>query len=264
MDLPLALSALLLLLAVFLAPTALLFLAFHHHPHHPRPTPSPEPAAANLDPPAPPEDEKRPRRRAKRKQQQQQQKGGDAAAAADDALLLLRRPQFPLASVAGPLQRRITARYDDLARASHDHCLTVHQIREFLNCLVDARNELLHKSEIARRSFTIKKALLSNSRNCRSSYDQHRLSKQVDKLESEHERLKKDAAVYNFLQEQLRMSDHYKLMMELNDAMEKKALEQALADEESQMSFEELLEEEKKDAAFWWRDGKLRSISDCK
>lgn len=261
MDLPLAL----LLLAVFLAPTALLFLAFHFHPHHPRrqPTP-PEPAAANLDPPAPPEEEKRPRRRAKRKQQQQQQKGGDAAAAADDALLLLRRPQFPLASVAGPLQRRITARYDDLARASQDHCLTIHQIREFLNCLVDARNELLHKSEIARRSFTIKKALLSNSRNCRSSYDQHRLSKQVDKLESEHERLKKDAAVYNFLQEQLRMSDHYKLMMELNDAMEKKALEQALADEESQMSFEELLEEEKKDAAFWWRDGKLRSISDCK
>jgi hypothetical protein len=53
-------------------------------------------------------------------------------------------------------------------------------------------------------------------------------------------------------------------MMELNDAMEKKALEQALADDESGMSFEELLEEEKKDAAFWWRDGKLRSISDCK
>ncbi|KAM0921087.1 hypothetical protein ACQ4PT_007007 [Festuca glaucescens] len=273
MDLPLALSALLLVLAVFLAPTAALFLAFHFHPHHPRrrreprPTP-PEPAAANLDPPAPPEEEeKRPRRRAKRKQQQQQQKGGDAAAGGggdDDALLLPRRPQFPLASVAGPLQRRITARYDDLARASQAHCLTIHQIREFLNCLVDARNELLQKSEIARRSFTIKKALLSNSRNCRSSYDQLRLSKQVDKLESEHERLKKDAAVYNYLQEQLRMSEHYKLMMELNDAMEKKALEQALADEESEMSFEELLAEEKKDAAFWWRDGKLRSISDSK
>ena len=49
-------------------------------------------------------------------------------------------------------------------------------------------------------------------------------------------------------------------MMEANDALEKEALEQALADEEPEMTFEELLEEEKKDAAFWWPDGKLRSI----
>lgn len=268
MDLPLALSALSLVLVVFVAPTAVLFLAFHpRRRREPRLTPS-EPAAAKLEPPEEDEggEEKRRRRRARRKQQQ---KGGDAAAEAaggggDDDALLLRRPQFPLASVAGALQRRITARYDDLARASQAQCLTIHQVREFLNCLVDARNELLQKSEIARRSFTIKKALLSNSHNCRSSYDQLRLSKQVDKLESEHERLKKDAAVYNYLQEQLRLSEHYKLMMELNDAMEKKALEQALADEEPEMSFEELLAEEKKDAAFWWRDGKLRSISDSK
>jgi len=43
-----------------------------------------------------------------------------------------------------------------------------------------------------------------------------------------------------------------------------RSLEKALAAEEPEMSFEELLEEEKKDAAFWWRDGKLRSISDSK
>jgi hypothetical protein len=53
-------------------------------------------------------------------------------------------------------------------------------------------------------------------------------------------------------------------MMKLNDAMQKEAHERALAAEEPEMSFEELLAEEKKDAAFWWRDGKLRSISDSK
>jgi hypothetical protein len=46
----------------------------------------------------------------------------------DDEALLPRRPQFPLASVAGALQRRITARYDDLARASQAHSLTTDQV----------------------------------------------------------------------------------------------------------------------------------------
>ncbi|CAM0880224.1 unnamed protein product [Alopecurus aequalis] len=275
MDLPLALAALFLLLLLLAAPPATLFLALHLHRlrrrrrrREPRLTPS-EPAAAELEPRAPAEEdegaeEKRPRRRARRKQQQQEDKGGDATAAAgggeDDDALLLQRPRFPLASVAGALQRRITARYDDLARASQDQCLTIDQVREFLDCLVDARNDLLQKSENARRKLTIKKALLSNSRNCRSSYDELRLSKQADKLESEYERLSKDAAIYDYLEEQLRLSEPYKRMTEVHDAAEKEALEQALAAEEPEMTFEELLAEEKKDAAFWWPDGKRRSI----
>lgn len=164
------------------------------------------------------------------------------------------------------------------------------RIGEFFNCIVDARNELLQKyvstictqfylqssdihyklsvtslcprSVIAQRSITLKKAMLSHTR--RSSYDLHRLSEQVDKLEANHEKLKKDANVYDFLQARLQLSEPYKLMVELNDVMEKEAQEQALANEVPEMSFDELLAQEKEDTAFWWRDGKLRSISDSK
>lgn len=104
--------------------------------------------------------------------------------------------------------------------------------------------------------------MLSHTR--RSSYDLHRLSEQVDKLEANHEKLKKDANVYDFLQARLQLSEPYKLMVELNDVMEKEAQEQALANEVPEMSFDELLAQEKEDTAFWWRDGKLRSISDSK
>lgn len=80
------------------------------------------------------------RRRARRKRQQQEEGaaseggGGDgadgaAAKATGKEELLPRRPQFPLASVAGALQRRIHARYDDLARASEAQCLTIEQVR---------------------------------------------------------------------------------------------------------------------------------------
>lgn len=268
MALPLALAALLIL--ILAAPAAAAFLVGLRLHRKLRLVPPLEPAAAALEPPAPAEEEesadeggreKRRRRKARRKQQQ---KGGeeaaDAAAGGEEALL--RRPRFPLASVAGALQRRITARYDDLVRASQAQSLTVDQVHEFINCLVDARNELLQKSENVQRSFRIKKAMLSNAQNNRrSSYDHLRLCQQVHKLESEHERLKKDAAVYNHLQEQLQMSPSYKLMMELHAEMEKEAREHALATEAPEISFEELLAQEKKDAAFWQRNGKLRSIS---
>ncbi|KAL5654099.1 hypothetical protein ACJX0J_033418, partial [Zea mays] len=123
--------------------------------------------------------------------------------------MLPRRPQFPLASVAGVLQRRIHARYDDLARASEAQCLTIEQVNEFLNCLVDARNELLQRYENVQRSFKIKKAMLSNHRNYRTSYD--RLFEQVRRLETESDSLKKDAAIYNFVQERLQKSAPYKM-----------------------------------------------------
>lgn len=274
MDLPLALAALILLLLVLLAaPPAALLIALHLHRRRrllrrPRLTP-PEPAAAALEPSAPAEEdeggeEKRRRRRARRKQQQKQ--GGDGAASqaagggGDDALPP--RPRFPLASVAGALQRRITARYDELARASQAQSLTIDQVREFLNTLVDARDELLQKSENTRRSITIRKAMLSNSRNGRSSHDHLRLCEQVDRLEFEYERLKKDASIYHNLHEQLQLSSCYKLMEESNDEAEKKIREGAFAKGVRDTAFEDLLAAEKKDDAFWRRDGKLRSISD--
>jgi hypothetical protein len=90
--------------------------------------------------------EKRPQqqrrqRRARKKRQQQEGAEGEsrsedaaapsskAAAAGKGEPLLPRRPQFPLSSVAGALQRRINERYDDLARASEAQCLTVEQVR---------------------------------------------------------------------------------------------------------------------------------------
>ncbi|XBI16689.1 hypothetical protein VPH35_058910 [Triticum aestivum] len=273
MDLPLALAALLLILLVLLAaPPAALLIALHlnrrHRLRRPRLTP-PEPAAAALEPSAPAEEDeggedKRRRRRARRKQQPKQ--GGDGAASqaaggvSHDALPP--RPRFPLASVAGALQRRITARYDELARASQVQSLTIDQVHEFLSTLVDARDELLQKSENTRRSITIRKAMLSNSRNGRSSHDHLRLCQQVDKLEFEYERLKKDASIYHNLHEQLQLSSCYKLMEESNDEAEKRIREGAFAKGVRDTAFEELLAVEKKDNAFWRRDGKLRSISD--
>ncbi|XP_037404724.1 uncharacterized protein LOC119267444 isoform X2 [Triticum dicoccoides] len=275
MDLPLALAALVLLLLVLLAaPPAALLIALHlrrrrRSLRRPRPTP-PEPAAAALEPSAPAEEdeggeEKRRRRRARRKQQQQKQ-GGDGAASraagggGDGALPP--RPRFPLASVAGALQRRITARYDELALASQAQSLTIDQVHEFLKTLVDARDELLQKSENTRRSITIRKAMLSNSRNGRSSHDHLRLCEQVSRLEFEYERLKKDASIYHNLHEQLQLSSCYKLMEESNDEAEKRIREGAFAKGVRDTAFEDLLAVEKKDDAFWRRDGKLRSISD--
>ncbi|CAO2174972.1 unnamed protein product [Urochloa humidicola] len=243
----------------------------HHHQPLLRP---PGLEAAAREPPAAQEEgggeehaeedgreKQRRRRRARRRRQQQEGEGAEAggggdaraavpsAKAAAEELLLPRRPQFPLASVAGALQRRINARYDDLARASEARCLTIEQVNEFLNCLVDARNELLQRCENVQRSFKIKKAMLSNHRNYRSSYD--RLFEQVCRLEAERDNLKKDAAIYNYIQERLQKSVPYKMIMELS-AMEMEAPE---------ISFEELLAKEKEDTAFWQPNGKMRSIS---
>uniref|UniRef100_A0A0A9GD09 Uncharacterized protein n=1 Tax=Arundo donax TaxID=35708 RepID=A0A0A9GD09_ARUDO len=272
----LALAALIIL--NFLLAAAALYLRVRRRPQQQRQgqcLPSPPEPAAPLEPPAPEgeeeladeggrEKQRRRRRRARRKRQQQQEGegegggGGDAAVPSAKAAgreegkgeaLLPRRPQFPLASVAGALQRRINARYDDLARASEARCLTIEQVNEFVSCLVDARNELLQRYENVQRSFKIKKAMLSNHRNYRSSYD--RLFEQVCRLETERDNLKKDAAIYNTIQERLQKSAPYKLIMELS-AMETEAPE---------ISFEELLAQEKEDTTFWQPNGKLRSIS---
>lgn len=56
--------------------------------------------------------------------------------------------------------------------------------------------------------------------------------------------------MYDFLQAQLQQSVPYKLMADLQDVIEKEAQGQALAEEVPEMSFEELLTQEK-DTAFW-------------
>ncbi|TVU21370.1 hypothetical protein EJB05_31000 [Eragrostis curvula] len=339
-------------------------------PAAPLQTPAPDQAAA--EEPAneggretQPQQQRR-RRRARKKRQQQEEAegqsggGGDAAAASPKAAgkgepLLPQRPQFPLASVAGALQRRIHERYDDLVRASEAQCLTIEQlmnsrqqgmapqavsmeylimrvlvsiakvlklrrqrealsppessqssippgslngkkgrkarmkqkkrmprelpfplamlscamkrrisevfaefyhakiteelVNEFVNCLIEARNELLQRYENVQRSFKIKKAMLSNHQNYRSSYG--RLFEQVCRLEIERDNLKKDADIYNCLQERLQESAPYKLIMDLS----------ALELEAPEMSFEELLAKEKEDTAFWQPNGKMRSAS---
>ncbi|GER28772.1 CA-responsive protein, partial [Striga asiatica] len=133
-------------------------------------------------------------------------------------------------------------------------------VGQFVNCLVEARNELQNKSEVIKRKFTIIKALLFKAD--RSSFD--RLRQQIYKLELEQKRLEEDAFVYNWLQEQFKASPAYKKMLEISACMETKAKSSSLGkstdDEFCDISFEELLAQEKKDA-FWQRNGKLKSCS---
>ncbi|MQL79765.1 hypothetical protein Taro_012208, partial [Colocasia esculenta] len=124
-------------------------------------------------------------------------------------------------------------------------------VGEFANCLIEARNELQHKSEIIQRKFTITKALLFKAD--RSSFD--RLCQQIYKLETEQKRLEEDAVVYNRLQEQLKLSPAYKTMLEIGARMESKAgaddNSESVDSEFAEISFEELLAQEKKDS-FWY------------
>lgn len=149
----LALAALVIL--PFLLATAVLFLRFRRPQQQRRwpqqeeilPPPPTDPAAPLETPIAPvPEGEEEPtgeggnekqqqRRRRRTRRKRQQQEEGDAAepsaktAEGKGESLLPRRPQFPVASVPCSLQRRLNERYDDLARASEAHCLTIEQVR---------------------------------------------------------------------------------------------------------------------------------------
>ncbi|KAI3906199.1 hypothetical protein MKW92_042440 [Papaver armeniacum] len=132
-------------------------------------------------------------------------------------------------------------------------------VGQFAKCLVEARNDLQHKSEILQRKYTITKALLYKAD--RSSFD--RISQQIYKLEAEQKRLDEDAVVYNRIQDQLKLSPAYKKMLEVGARMESDArsgqLEDNTTDSEfSDISFEEFLEQEKKDS-FWQRNRKLKS-----
>uniref|UniRef100_A0A0D9UXX4 Uncharacterized protein n=1 Tax=Leersia perrieri TaxID=77586 RepID=A0A0D9UXX4_9ORYZ len=249
---PLAHAApvLLLLAILLLAVAAAVFLGLRGRRQREARLPLPEPAAAAEEEISEEGGREKGRRRKARRRQRKGGGGGEGDDAAQQQLLR-QRPHFPLASVAGSLQRRINARYDDLAaRASQAQPITIHQIHEFIKCLVDARNELQHKSETVERRCRIKKALLSNPYYSRKG-NSDRLCEQVHKLEAEHKRLKKDADIYNYLQEEIQKSEPYKMLVEFSVQME--AYEHAPGCPAREMTFEELLAEEKKDPAFWQR-----------
>ncbi|PPR94944.1 hypothetical protein GOBAR_AA25725 [Gossypium barbadense] len=155
---------------------------------------------------------------------------------------------YPFTSTSSATQRKIKQQYDQLVKCHGNKGLTLAQVGEFANCLIEARNDLQHKSEVIKRKFTITNALLFKAE--RSSFD--RLRQQIYKLEMEQKRLEEDAFVYNWLQEQLKLSPAYKKMLEIGACMELKAKsgeQMEGADTEiSDISFEELLAQEKKDS----------------
>lgn len=163
---------------------------------------------------------------------------------------------YPFTTSSSATQRRIKQHYDELVRchgSKASSTLKLAQVEQFVNCLIETRNELQHKSEVIQRRFTITKALLYRAD--RSSLD--RLRQQIYKLELEQKRLEEDAFVYNWLQQQLKLSPAYKKMIEFGAHMET----QPKSDEDAEfadISFEELLAQEKKDA-FWQRVGNGKS-----
>ncbi|KAJ8756134.1 hypothetical protein K2173_024681 [Erythroxylum novogranatense] len=166
---------------------------------------------------------------------------------------------YPFTSTSSAIQRRIKHQYDQLVKCNESKELTLAQVGEFANCLIEARNELQHKSEVIKRKFTITKALLFKAD--RSSVD--RLSQQIYKLELEQKRLEDDAFVYNWLQQQLKLSPAYKRMLEISTHAETKPKPDEATDsdtEVSDISFEELLAQEKKDS-FWQKNRRSKYCS---
>ncbi|XP_057458658.1 uncharacterized protein LOC130749337 isoform X2 [Lotus japonicus] len=166
---------------------------------------------------------------------------------------------YPFTSSSSAMQRKIKQQYDELVKSNDSKKLTLAQVVQFANSLVDARDELQHKADAIQRKFIITKALLCKAN--RSSFD--RLHQQIYKLELEQKRLEEDAFVYNSLQQQLKLSPAYQKMLELGACMEK---EKSCGhgdnrdDEFAEISFEELLAQEKKDS-FWQKNGKSRLCS---
>ncbi|MED6109212.1 hypothetical protein PIB30_031417 [Stylosanthes scabra] len=166
---------------------------------------------------------------------------------------------YPFTSSSSAMQRRIKLQYDELVKCNESKKLTLAQVVQFANSLVDVRNELQHKADVIQRKFVITKALLCKAD--RSSFD--RLRQQIYKLELEQKRLEEDAFVYNSLQQQLKLSPAYQKMLEVGACMEKAKsceLVKNRDDEFADISFEELLAQEKKDS-FWQKNGKSRLCS---
>ncbi|XP_061371107.1 uncharacterized protein LOC133313715 [Gastrolobium bilobum] len=166
---------------------------------------------------------------------------------------------YPFTSSGSAMQRKIKQQYDELVKCNESKKLTLSQVLQFANSLVDARNELQHKADVIQRKFVITKALLCKAD--RSSFD--RLHQQIYKLELEQKRLEEDAFVYNSLQQQLKLSPAYQKMLEVGACMEKEKScgeGENRDDEFADISFEELLAQEKKDS-YWQKNGKSRLCS---
>ncbi|BAT91701.1 hypothetical protein VIGAN_07031900 [Vigna angularis var. angularis] len=128
-----------------------------------------------------------------------------------------------------------------------------------LYCSDSFKSSYFNRADVIQRKFVITKALLCKAD--RSSFD--RLHQQIYKLELEQKRLEEDAFVYNSLQQQLKLSPAYQKMLELGACMEKEkasGLGENRDDDFSDISFEELLAQEKKDS-FWQKNGKSRVCS---
>nr|AKM76879.1 AT1G17665-like protein [Pelargonium tetragonum] len=208
-------------------------------------------------------EKKKKKRRAKKKKANSNSQGGDDGSGLEsgprvkEELVCL----YPFTSSSSATQRKIKQQYDELVK-SHESTkgLTLAQVGQFANCLIEAKNELKQKSDSIQRKYTITKALLNKAE--RSSFD--RLRPQIYRLELEQKRLEDDTFVYNWLQQQLKLSPAYKKMLEISADMELKAKTSELTEstdtEFDDISFEELLAKEKKDS-FWMKNGRRRSCS---
>lgn len=166
---------------------------------------------------------------------------------------------YPFTSSGSMLQRKIKEQYDELVRSNAAKTLTLAQVGRFTTCLVEAKAALQQKSELIHRKFSIAKSLLGKAD--KSSFD--RLCGQIYGLEMEHKKLEEDTMVYNRLQEQLKLSPAYQKMLEYGRAHfelqpHTGQMIEKLEPEDMEMSFEELLAQEKKDA-FWQKHGLPRS-----
>lgn len=207
----------------------------------------------------PSEKKKRRKKKAKKKKEMNSESEECVKAGFDSGVKLESDCMYPFTSSSSVLQRKIKLQYDELVKSNESKKLTLPQVVRFANSLIDARNELQHKADVIQRKFVITKALLCKAD--RSSFD--RLHQQIYKLELEQKRLEEDAFVYNSFQYQLKLSPAYKKMLELGACTEKaKQCEQVdnIDDEFADISFEELLAQEKKDS-FWQKNGKSRVCS---
>ncbi|XP_023548105.1 uncharacterized protein LOC111806840 isoform X2 [Cucurbita pepo subsp. pepo] len=148
----------------------------------------------------------------KRKKKRAKKKRANLLHGGDEPELTL---LYPFTSSTSVIQRKIKRQYDELMKCQESKELTLAQVTQFANCLINARSKLQHKADVIRRKFTITKALLYKAD--RSSLD--RLQQQIYKLELEQKRLEEDTFVFNWLQQQLKLSPAYKkpeLMIALN------------------------------------------------
>ncbi|KAG0623709.1 hypothetical protein M758_3G195100 [Ceratodon purpureus] len=165
---------------------------------------------------------------------------------------------YPFTCSGSMVQRKIKEQYDELVRSNAARTLTLAQVGRFTTCLVEAKLALQQKSETIQRRFIIAKSLLAKAD--KSSFD--RLCGQIYGLENEQKKLEEDTVVYNRLQEQLKLSPAYLKMLEYGRAHFElqpntgQLIEKIDSDVE-ELSFEELLAQEKKDS-FWQKHGPAR------